>query len=247
MSEGGGNSGVITLVVGGLVSIGCLGVVALFSSAMLVAFLFSGSEPEGPQQFEQLRLTPPGSAQVLPPLPRAVPVGGPPLPEQVIHEDQCGDLADGGPVKDGCITDVLGCDEMVIGHTIGGVDKYDSTFYQDKRCWPRTIDHDGGDERIYRLEVPPGEWRAFVTLLSPCADLTLGAMRYDGRTCPTEDSIINQCEMSPKDMNQPERLELVSQTEGRKAIWYLVVEGVRDEEGPFSLHVQCARGLHGGM
>lgn len=249
MSQKSSNTSVYALALAGLTAVGCLGVVVAFGSALLMWWLTldtSSSGPTEPEQFEQLRITPPGQAAVLPPLPRNIASGGPPLPEPVIDADQCGDLEDGGPTKDSCITAEIGCDEMIIGHTLGGVDRYDSDFYDDQFCWPATMDHDGGDERIYRLEMPPGEWRAFVTLQTPCADLTLVGIRHDQKSCPTARNQIRQCEMRPQDNYLPERLELVSQTpENRNAIWYIVVEGRGDEEGPFSLHVQCAAGLHG--
>ena len=76
------------------------------------------------------------------------------------------------------------------------------------------------------------------------------AMRYDkGRgECPQMGNVINQCEMAPVDGPASERIELTSQTRGGKeAVWYVVVEGKDGEEGPFSLYVQCARGLGGAL
>lgn len=248
MSEKRSNNSVIALALAGLTAIGCLGLVVAFASALLMWWLTltpstGSSEPE---QFEALQVTPPGQAAPLPPLPQSIAKGGPPLPEPVIDRDQCGDLENGGPTKDSCITAEIKCDEMIIGHTLGGVDRYDSDYYDDQFCWPATVNHDSGDERIYRLEMPPGDWRAWVTLQTPCADLTLAAIRHDRPSCPTVRDQIRQCEMHPRDNYQTERLELVSQTpENRNASWYIVVEGRDDDEGPFSLHVQCAPGVHG--
>ena len=240
------NNSVYALVLAGVASVGCLGLVVMLSSALLM-FWFTRPNSTGatPQQFEQLKITPPGGAQILPPLPRVVPPDGPRFPDTVIEREQCGDLEDGGPTKDSCITAEVHCDEMVIGHTLGGVERYDSVFYEKKFCWPRTMNHDGGDERVYRLEMPPGEWRAFVTMHTPCADLTLAGIRHDANSCPDMRDMVRQCEMAPKNDYESERIELVSQTEGKGAVWYLVVEGRGDEEGPFSLHIQCAQGLGG--
>ena len=174
-------------------------------------------------------------------------ISAPDWPDPSIHPDQCGDLSDGGPLSsDGCVTADLECGDRIVGHTMGGVERYDSRFYEKKMCWPLMIDHDGGDERIYRLHMPPGEWRAWVTLYTPCADLSLAAIKHQGRTCPTIDHPIRVCEMAPKPDLMTERLELTTQTRpGSDPTWYIVVEGPKDEEGMFELVVQCHPGLGG--
>ena len=62
-----------------------------------------------------------------------------------------------------------------MGHTIGGVQRFDSRFYEKQFCTPRITNHDGGNERVYTLEMPEGDWTAYVTLDSPCADLDVAA------------------------------------------------------------------------
>lgn len=187
--------------------------------------------------------------------PRPVPpirpgtVSAPDMVEPGLSQDQCTDMSDGGPVHGpGCVTAEIGCDQMVIGHTVGGVDQYDTRFYEKKFCWPATVDHDSGDERVYRLKMPPGDWRAWVTLHTPCADLDVAGIRWDDDSCPTMGSSINVCEMKPEKSTNTERIELTSQTfDGKIPSWYIVVEGKNDNEGPFSLHVQCAPGLGGDI
>ncbi|MEZ4323538.1 MAG: hypothetical protein R3F61_39100 [Myxococcota bacterium] len=177
-------------------------------------------------------------------------VSGPPTTQGAFSYEQCGDIVDGGEVRGpDCITDEIHCDQQIIGHTIGGVDLYDTRFYEKKFCWPGTMDHDSGNERVYRLVMPPGEWRAWVDLHTPCADLDVAGIRFDhGNACPTIDSTINQCEMKPSKNTSSERIELTSQTgPGQNAVWYIVVEGKEDAEGPFSLYVQCAPGLGGAV
>lgn len=183
------------------------------------------------------------------PVPREPMQTEPSWPDPSIRPDQCSDMQDGGPVgKDGCVTADLKCGDRIVGHTIGGVQRFDGQFYQDKRCWPNTLNHDGGDERVYRLKVPPGEWRAWVTMYTPCADLTLGAMRTIGSTCPSPGSAVKTCKMSPKEGDMTERLELVSQTKpGAPAYWFVTVEGVNDEEGMFELVVECHPGVGGSV
>lgn len=225
---------------------------------ILVLTLFSSSaEPaNGPIRVEPLTLgVQPNDNQVdhrrQQPLILPGAVSGPPATQGAFSYEQCGDIDDGGPVKGpDCVTDEIHCNQQIIGHTRGGVDLYDSVFYEQKFCWPRTMDHDGGDERVYKLVMPPGEWRAWVDLHTPCADLDVAAMRFDrGRgSCPDIRSTINQCEMKPNEGFSSERIELTSQTgPGQEAVWYIVVEGRDDEEGPFSLYVQCAPGLGGAL
>ena len=44
--------------------------------------------------------------------------------------------------------------------------------------WPiDTLGQEGRDERVYRLTMPEGEWRAWVTMYTPCADLSMAAIR----------------------------------------------------------------------
>jgi hypothetical protein len=53
----------------------------------------------------------------------------PPIPEYLVHREQCGDLQDGGPnAGPDCITDTITCGQSIIGHTVGGVQQFDSRF-----------------------------------------------------------------------------------------------------------------------
>lgn len=184
------------------------------------------------------------------PLVLAGEVSGPPETIGAFESAQCADITQGGNV-DGpdCVTGEIHCDQQIIGHTLGGVDLYGTRFYEKKFCWPATVDHDDGNERVYKLVMPPGEWRAWVDLHTPCADLDIAAVRHDhGSRCPDLSSNINQCEMKPADGTGSERIELTSQTgPGQNATWYVIVEGKGTEEGAFSLYVQCSEGLGGGV
>ncbi len=175
-------------------------------------------------------------------------VSQPAMPTPGIDESQCEDLTDGGPVgSDGCVTAEISCEQRIIGHTKGGIDRYAGTFYEKKHCWPNTRDHDGGDERVYKLTMPEGEWRAWATLYTPCADLDLAAVRHDWGGCPDLADKTGACEMKITDYNAAERIELTTQTKrpGQKPVWYIIVEGKNQDEGPFELHVQCREGVGG--
>jgi hypothetical protein len=165
----------------------------------------------------------------------------PPPPEPAVTASNCDDLQDGGPVTGpGCVTGEIRCGQTVVGHTKGGVDKFDTKFYEKKFCFPGFNDMNGGDERVYRLVMPEGEWRAFVWMDTPCADLDLSAMMWDGDDCPDMGANISRCESEPQ---KGANWELVELTHQGNATWFLVVEGKRQEEGAFALHVQCREGL----
>ncbi|MCB9678029.1 MAG: hypothetical protein H6737_23215 [Alphaproteobacteria bacterium] len=176
-------------------------------------------------------------------------ISQPPPTQPAFGASACDDIPDGGPVGGpDCVTAEIHCGDTVVGHTRGGVDRYDTRFYESKFCWPATMDHDGGDERVYRLVMPEGDWRAWVDLHTPCADLDVAGIRYDHDTCPTSGELINQCEMVPLKGTASERIELTSRSaNGRHPVWYVVVEGKDDEEGAFSLQVTCAPGLLGPL
>ncbi|MCB9673668.1 MAG: hypothetical protein H6737_01045 [Alphaproteobacteria bacterium] len=245
-----GGVGLIVLMMcaGGGMSILTIGVMSLFSGG--------GEQRSGGVRIEPLTLgVQPSDDEIAhrKPGPLILPgqVSGPPTTVGAFGYEQCSDIIEGGPVNGpDCLTSEIRCDQQIIGHTRGGVDLYDTKFYEKKFCWPGTRDHDSGDERVYKLVMPPGEWRAWVDLHSPCADLDVAGIRFDhgGDRCPDISNTINQCEMKLNDNPGSERIELTSQTgPGQNAVWYIVVEGKNDDEGPFSLYVQCAPGLGGSL
>jgi len=168
-------------------------------------------------------------------------LSGPPPPEAGIVGSQCNDMTDGGPLNiDDCITDVIECGETIVGHTIGGINRFDTRFYEKNFCTPATTNHDSGNERVYRLSVPEGDHTAVVHLDTPCADLDMAAFRYKKDTCPSAATILHHCDMWPVDGTGRERVQLASQ---HATNWYIVVEGKDDNDGAFSLTVQCRKGL----
>lgn len=165
----------------------------------------------------------------------------PPPPEPVVTSSQCDDMEDGGLINGpDCLTGTISCGQTIVGHTKGGVNLYNTKFYERNFCTPALTDHSGGDERVYKLVMPPGENKAFVYLDTPCADLDIAAINATGDTCPTDSTLVPRCEMFPKRSTNREKLEIVSQG---PSTWWIVVEGVDDEEGPFAIHVQCREGL----
>lgn len=171
---------------------------------------------------------------------------GPGEPEVKVTADQCNQIEDGGPVKmNGCITDRIECGQSIVGHTRGGVNLLNTRWYEKNYCWPATEQKDGGDERIYAFSFPDdGAHVARFTMDSPCADLDIAVFTWDKQTCPTgKEEGLFECEMKREKGTKRESVEAVTDG-GRLKDWLVVVEGVRDEEGPFSITVQCGDGVH---
>ncbi|NCG20264.1 MAG: hypothetical protein GWP91_14745 [Rhodobacterales bacterium] len=168
-------------------------------------------------------------------------ISGPAPPEAGITAGQCDDITHGGPTTGpDCISGVLRCGDAIVGHSIGGMRRYNTRFYEANFCTPATTNHDGGEERVYRLDMPDGDWSAQVTFDSPCADLDIAALKWNDTTCPSAKAMVTQCEMRPRPQGDREQLRLVTQNE---TSWFLVVEGKDQEEGAFSISVQCWPGL----
>lgn len=173
-----------------------------------------------------------------PPAPAWAPTANPPMPQGSRSPTSLAcDNPPGEPVRsaDG-VTGTVSCGQTVIGHTAGGVAKFNTAFYEKKHCWPGVINKDGGDERIYRLTLPRDRMRATVTLTTPCADLDVMAFPWNGAELPGITGNVLRCEQVRKEGRQAETIDLVSQ---RQDTWYIVVEGKDADEGAFSLSVAC--------
>lgn len=166
------------------------------------------------------------------------PTGG---PKPGITRGDCNKTTEGGPVGPGCITKTIKCGETITGHTKGGVNKFDTKFYEKNTCWPGTRNKNGGDERVYKWvfadeELLNGEDRTMNiwTLDTPCADLDLTVIRNRRESdCPVGDNI---CTMAP--FRYGARRE-VKETVDRGETWFAIIEGPDDVEGPFSLTLEC--------
>jgi len=160
---------------------------------------------------------------------------------KALKRSQCQDMTDGGPVPGpDCITGYIECGQTVVGHTLGGVDRFNSQWWQTNYCWPGTYNHNSGDERVYSFTMPKPPMRAQVTLDTPCADLDVMAFVWNGTGCPSQQNTSPRCECLRKNGTTSEMIELVSD---QKDQWLIVVEGVDDHEGAFALTVECLEGL----
>ena len=166
-------------------------------------------------------------------------VTGPPPPDAGITSGQCNDMTDGGELADqDCVTGEIHCGETIIGHTRGGVNRYNTRFYESNFCTPATTRHDGGDERVYLLDLQEEQTRAIVYLDTPCANLDLAALKSNGTQCPSPSTSLSQCEMWPQSGTKREKVDLWN---NHASQWWLVVEGQGEEEGAFALTVQCLK------
>jgi hypothetical protein len=164
----------------------------------------------------------------------------PPPPAEVIGRSDCKTITDGGKLyPDGWTTGTITCGETVIGHTRGGVKLFDTRFYEYHYCTPATTQHSGGDERVYRLQMPEGRLRAWVTLDTPCDDLDVAALKGKWKNPPSTSSVHAQCEMGVEDRTKRETLLPLVQEAGKNIEWLIIVEGKGDAEGAFALTVQC--------
>lgn len=164
------------------------------------------------------------------------------MPEPGLTEDQCGDITEGGPVNGpDCVTAKIKCGETIIGHTKGGVNRFNTDFYVNSRCWPGTRNKNGGDERVYQWvfdddEMMKGIDRTYIiaSIDTPCADLDITGIRStDAKKCPTSDRI---CDMpNPKYGARREYKWLADRGE----VYYFIIEGPDDEEGPFAISLEC--------
>jgi hypothetical protein len=231
-----------------IIAAGAVGIVLV--GGLLCVGLAGGGFLYYQQQQAVAELTPDGDAEVgsrpaaeMPSLIPAALLGGSdtslPWPVPGIGASQCQDLTDGGPIQDdGFLTGELHCDETIIGHTRGGVQLFDTEFYEQGFCTPATTQHDGGDERIYLFRAPPGRHRVYWTLDTPCADLDVTAIRWKRPGYPklSDARGLADCETLRKDGTERERISSPSTGE---EVWLIVVEGEGDNEGAFALTAQC--------
>jgi hypothetical protein len=139
-----------------------------------------------------------------------------------------------------CLTAEIKCGDTVVGHTRGGISRFDSEFYAKNFCTPATTEHTSGDERVYLLRLPEEPTRALVYLDTPCANLDIAAFSTSGggETCPDASTAISRCEMNVRPGHTREQVDLFAKNTME---WWIVVEGQKDEEGAFALTVQCEK------
>ena len=175
----------------------------------------------------------------------ALPLGGVTSALPPLSAKQCDEGAGAPNAGPDCVTADIHCGETVRGHTLGGVKRYDTRFYEANYCWPAIRNHDGGDERIYRFvfDDSPMSVRdrsaAKITFSTPCADLDITSMvSHDANRCPTGSRICDTVNPTRKG-NERVRSQVITMDKGE--VWYFLVEGADDAEGAFSLTLECDR------
>ncbi|MFK7927819.1 MAG: hypothetical protein AB8H79_06505 [Myxococcota bacterium] len=157
----------------------------------------------------------------------------------------CDDAGADEPVRGpDCVTAEIECGDTIIGHTKGGVDRYNTRFYEANFCWPGTRNHNGGDERVYvfradktpRFKAGETRQRVSVTFSSPCADLTFTSMEGEQGVCPSDG--VRICDTAnPFTRKRGQSVSHLTVDEGE--VYYFLVEGADEEEGAFSISVEC--------
>jgi hypothetical protein len=175
------------------------------------------------------------------------PAAAPVAPPKVLAQKGGVDcsLTDGGELAGpDCVTAEISCGQTLVGHTKGGVHRYDTKFYERNTCWPGTRNHDGGDERVYlflpdkspRFQAGETRQRVSVTFNSPCADLTFTKMVGQLGTCPGETAGL--CD-SANPFTRKAGISTTNITVDAGEVYYFLVEGADSAEGAFSIHVEC--------
>ena len=140
------------------------------------------------------------------------------------------------PVK-GCVTNEVACGDVIEGTTIGGVNTFGDTFYQQAMCTPQRNDYERSPEAIYKLRLD-GNVKAVIRLDSNCEDLDHFAIAWEGARCPTEKHAqsVHECEMS----DYPEGGKQLVVTTVDKPQTYLVgVDGKYGAAANFRLTIEC--------
>ncbi|MFT7521550.1 MAG: hypothetical protein ACI9MC_003701 [Kiritimatiellia bacterium] len=170
-----------------------------------------------------------------------------PTPEQAFRGDTllCDKVPEGQPLAGpDCATAEITCGQTIVGHTKGGVNRYDTRFYERNFCWPGTRNHSGGDERVYmfdankspRFRAGDKRQRVSVTFNSPCADLSFTHMLGQINVCPTDSSRI--CDTANPFTRKNDRSH-TNITVDANEVYYFLVEGADDAEGAFSITLEC--------
>jgi hypothetical protein len=133
----------------------------------------------------------------------------------------------------GCITSRISCDDRIQGTTVGGSQHFDGDRYLHSYCFPTTAESHRGPERVYAFELRAGQ-RASFELSSPCADLDLAVLRWEGTGCPPATAGITECEGKNRGGGGT-----ASVWNNRDAHYLVVVDGSADQGANFELSVRC--------
>lgn len=152
-------------------------------------------------------------------------------------EDFCSQRLDSSaPAGPECLSEVLGCGDVIEATNDGGFNDYEGDDYTHNFCFPNLSNHDyDAPERVYALYVEAGV-QASITLSTPCGDLDLAVARWwDAESCPTADDSYSVCEGDDDDGGASTSVDWDVET-----WWLLMVDGKYDSDVyNFRLSVQC--------
>ena len=133
-----------------------------------------------------------------------------------------------------CITDELACGESITAVNTGGPSMLDGSEYAS--FWACAVvgnqDYEGSEQHFFFTH--PGTGDVTIGLDSPCEDLDLFVIRWDGGSCVREGLSIIECDGA------------VGSGGGSVTIWnntpsgyVIVVDGPKGEEGPYAVSLTC--------
>ncbi len=146
----------------------------------------------------------------------------------------CDGTAPSTPAGPACLTGTIACGQTLTDSTSGGTMAGDAELYESAYCFPPHDDHTGPD-RFYAFDLA-AEQTAFVTLDSPCTDLSLVALSWpDRESCPVQrNHTIAVCE--GKELIDEAELKLWTKNKRR---FLIGVDGPAGTGAAFELGVRC--------
>jgi hypothetical protein len=148
---------------------------------------------------------------------------------QAASTDACAARAPAPIEGPGCVTARIACGDTIKATTVGGSQHFDGDRYLHSYCFPTTDDSHRGPERVYLFALQAGQ-RASFELDSPCADLDLAVLRWEGDGCPAPTAGITECEGQNRGGG------------GRVSVWNnrdAHVDGGAEQGANFDLSVSC--------
>ena len=140
------------------------------------------------------------------------------------------------PVR-GCVSNEIACGDIIEGTTIGGVNHFGDTFYQQATCTVQRNDYERSPEAIHKLRLD-ADVKAVIRLDSNCEDLDHFAFYWEDSKCPTDKHAhrITECEM---DVRAAGGKELVVTTVTKPQTYLVGVDAKYGAQGNFRLTVDC--------
>jgi hypothetical protein len=157
----------------------------------------------------------------------------------------CDKELDLAPAPKGCITKTIECGDEIDATNEGGAREFDDEFYQVSTFAPFGANYGDSPEVVYQLKLGP-HTHADLTLVSPCADLDLGTMLFEGKNgglkgCPVPRGNHQDTNMSVSETAVDTIAIETTKPSGKKLSdnYLVIVDGKKGDVGNFRLDVKC--------